>query len=138
MDPRLLFAWAALAVVACSGNGGSPTENTGPEGDILVRNNFFEPATYNAIVGTPVVWAWAPGAAVHNVVFNDGAPGSGEQSSGSFQRTFTTAGIYPYHCSIHGADVMSGVVNAAAAGTGDGGGGTGGGGGGTGGGGYDY
>jgi plastocyanin len=139
---RLFLLAAAFAALACSGDdNGSPTDNNGgPDGDIAVGNNFFDPATFNSTVGTPVVWAWVPGAVVHNVVFDDQAPGSGDKSSGTFVRTFTAAGTYGYHCSIHGA-AMSGVVNVAASGQtgGSGGGGGGGGGGGSGGGGgYDY
>lgn len=114
---------AATAILACGGDGDGPTENNGPDGDIIVGNNFFDPAEYIAETNVPVVWAWAPGAVVHNVVFNDGAPGSEDQSSGTFERTFPEVGAYAYFCSIHGASVMSGVVNVVATGGGSGGGG---------------
>ena len=47
-----------------------------------------------------VTWTWSPGDVNHNVTFQDG-PASATQSSGTYQRTFTTAGTYPYYCSIH-------------------------------------
>ncbi len=124
----------AFGVLACSGDDG-PSEPNPPEGDIIVGNNFFNPTAFNASAGAPVVWAWAAGAVDHNVTFDDDAPGSATQSSGTFQRTFSDAGGYPYHCTIHGEAVMSGVVNVAAAGglDGDGGAGGGSGGGGSGG-----
>jgi plastocyanin len=134
---RLLFLTAcAFGLLACSDDNGGPSDNNGPEGDIVVDDNFFDPATFNATAGTPVVWSWV-GELQHNVTFADQAPGSSTQTSGTFQRTFTAAGAYSYFCTIHGPQAMSGVVNVAAAGgaEGGGGGGSGGGGGGSGGGG---
>jgi len=133
MRPLTLLTAAALALLACSGDD-SNEPNPPAAGDISVGNNFFNPQTFAATAGTPVTWTWASGSALHNIVFDDGAPGSGNQSSGTFQRTFAAPGAYGYFCSIHGASVMSGVVNVTAAG---GSGGSGGGGGsGMGGGGY--
>jgi plastocyanin len=134
MRPLTLLAATTVALLACGGDDGSNGPNP-PSGDITVGNNFFNPSTFNATAGQTVTWAWADGAVTHNIVFVDGAPGSGNLSSGTFQRTFSTAGTYNYFCSIHGASVMSGVVNVAAGSTGDAGGSTGGGssGGGTGG-----
>lgn len=116
---RYAILMAVAALVACGGDDG-PTGNQPPEGDITVGNNFFDPGEYLAEVGVPVVWAWAPEAVVHNVVFDDGAPGSEAKSSGTFERTFSALGEFPYHCSIHGADVMSGVVRVVATGGGGG------------------
>ena len=95
------------------------------------REQFFEPTGFAAATGATVTWFWSPGGVTHNIVFDDNAPGSGNKSSGTFARTFTTAGTYPFHCSIHGAAVMSGTVTVG--GGGSTGGGTGGGGGGGGG-----
>jgi plastocyanin len=139
MRPLTLLTAAALALLACGGDDNGSNGPNPPEGDIAVGNNFFNPSTFNATAGQAVTWAWASGSVTHNIVFDDGAPGSGNQSSGTFERTFSTPGEYTYFCSIHGASVMSGVVNVAAGGSGDSGGndgGSGGGGGMGGGGGY--
>jgi len=122
----LILAAGAIAAVACSGsdNGGQGPGDETPEGDILVRNNFFEPSALEVAPGATVVWAWASAGVVHNVLFDDTAT-SGNQGSGTYARTFAAAGDYPYHCSIHGA-AMSGVISVVAApapGGGDGGGG---------------
>jgi plastocyanin len=133
MTGRILLAGlATLAALACGGS--TPTGNN-PAGDIQVGNNFFAPTTFTVAAGTAVTWFWSPGGVAHTVTFEDGAPGA-NQSSGTFGRTFSTAGTYPYFCSIHGAAVMSGSVTVTAAGTGTGTGGGGGGGGTTNGGGY--
>jgi plastocyanin len=133
MRPLTLLTAATLALLACGGDDdGSNGPNPPAEGDIILNSSSFDPSTFNATAGQTVTWAWAATPLTHNIVFEDGAPGSGNKSSGTFERTFATAGSYPYHCSIHGAPGvgMNGVVNVAAGGSGDsGGGGTGGGGG---------
>jgi plastocyanin len=126
---------AVIAAAACSSSdddGGQGPGDT-PEGDVLVRNNEFDPDLLEVAAGATVVWAWASGGTLHNVTFDDDVA-SGNRASGTFERTFDAAGDYPYHCTIHGPS-MSGVVSVGAApapGTGGegtrGGGGTGGGG----------
>lgn len=127
-------AMAILAFAGCGGGGSDtttgPTTPTGGGSTVSVGNNFYSPATLSVATGTTVTWQWADGDVQHTVTFNDNAPGSGAQSSGSFQRTFSVAGTYPYFCSIHGAAVMSGSVTVSDGGASSGGsGGSGGGGG---------
>ena len=129
--PSWILAAAALAAVACSDgdNGGQgPGEET-PQGDILVRNNVFDPSELEVAPGATVVWAWASNGTVHNVTFAD-APPSANQGSGTFERTFAELGDYSFQCTIHPA-TMNGVISVVdAPAPGDGGGGGGGGGGG--------
>jgi plastocyanin len=120
---RLLPALAAAAALSCSGSS-SPSEPgdggaTGPT--VTVSNNSFAPATLEVPVNSTVTWQWNSGGIEHNVTFET-APSSGNRTSGSFPRTFQTAGTYAYVCTIHAAQGMSGVVNVTA-GTGGGGGG---------------
>jgi len=134
MTGRIVLAsLASLAALACGGGGsdsGLPTGNNG--GDISVGNNFFNPSSFSVATNGTVTWTWNSGGVEHNVTFDDGAA-SNTQGSGQYQRTFTTAGSYPYHCTIHGAKIMSGTITVSASGTDTGGGGGGGGGGGYGG-----
>jgi plastocyanin len=133
MRTMALLASLLAAVVGCGGGGADTT--TGPpnpmppagSSTVTVDNNFFSPASKAVATGATVTWQWATGAATHNVTFDDGIH-SDDQSSGTFTRTFTAAGTFPYHCTIHG---MQGTVTVSA--SGGSGGGTGGGGGG-----YDY
>lgn len=124
----------AATVLGCGGGGGSgagvvptvpatpttPTTPTAPAGSVTVGLSSFSPATVTVPASSTVTWAWnscsgndsygtGTTCVTHNIVFDDGAAGSGAMSSGSFTRTFTAAGTYPYHCSIHGA-AMSGKV----------------------------
>ena len=108
-----------LAMGAGCGGSGSAYGNTGPTGSgnppggstsnaIGVGDNFFSPAATTVPAGTTVTWTWN-GSSQHNVTFDDGAK-SATQASGTYSRTFTTAGSYAYHCTVHGT-AMSGTVN---------------------------
>ena len=128
---RLLRTVAVLTLGGCSG-GSSPTQpGDGGGPTVAVRNNVFDPATLSVPLNSTVTWQWNSGGVEHNVTFQTG-PSSENQASGSFARAFPTAGTYTYVCTIHGAQVMSGVVtvSAGSGGTGGGGGGGSGGGGG--------
>jgi len=127
----LLTTVAVAAWLGCSGDSGpSQPGDTGDSGPtVAVLNNLFDPATLEIPLNSTVTWQWNSGGVVHNVTFQS-APSSGDRASGSFARRFDAAGSYSYVCTIHGAQVMSGVVNVAAGAGGTGGGGDGGGGGG--------
>ena len=134
----LLAGLAILATGACSGGSDLTTPNASGTNEVTVGNNFFTPTTLTVPVGTTVTWVWNPGGTDHNVTFADGAH-SPTQASGTWPRTFATAGTFAFHCTIHGAAVMSGTITVGSgSGGGSGGGGGGMGGGGSGGGGYDY
>jgi len=126
-----MLAGMAVAVVACGGGSDSPSSPSAGGNATSVGNNFFSPADRTVAPGTTVTWEWAADAVQHNVTFDDGQA-SPTQSSGTYSRTFTSAGTYPYHCTIHGAAVMHGTITVTAPGSGSGGdgGGSGGGGGG--------
>jgi Plastocyanin len=114
---RSILLVALVAAAACSSDDGDsgPT----PEGDVTVENNDFDPATLQVAAGSSVAWAWASGASTHNVTFDDGEA-SGNRSSGTYSRTFATAGTYPYHCTLHGTATsgMRGSVTVTVGGTG--------------------
>lgn len=67
-------------------------------------NFAFSPSTMSIKVGTTVTWTNGT-SAPHTVTSDSGDPASFNGSLGSngatFRFTFTTAGIYHYHCSIH-------------------------------------
>ena len=100
---RWLAIAFAVAVFGCSSNSTGP----GNGNAVSVRDNFYSPAATTIAVGETVTWTWR-GASQHSVTFDDGMT-SPTQSSGTFQRTFATAGSYAYHCVVHGV-AMSGTV----------------------------
>ena len=132
---RLVAGLLVVATAGCGGGGGGDSTTAPPEtqpppttNSVTVGNNFFNPGDIAAATGTTVTWTWASGATDHNVTFDDGIH-SPTQSSGTYTRTFTAAGTFPYHCTIHGAAVMHGTVTVSGGSSGGGSGGGGGGGG---------
>ncbi len=69
----------------------------------------FDPSSVDIKAGGTVTWSFF--GVTHNVTFNAGAgaPGNiGDTTTGSATATFTTAGTFNYHCSIH--PYMTGTV----------------------------
>jgi plastocyanin len=100
---------ATLALGACSGSSASPAPATGgtagagsAPGAVQIKNFAFSPSTVTVSAGAAVTWTNADNTA-HTVTFNDtSVTSSGHISGGqTYQVTFTKAGTYTYHCSIH-------------------------------------
>jgi plastocyanin len=131
---RIIQRLSALVVAsailgACGGGGASGGYSTGPNNNppnnnpptgtqLTVSNNYFSPGTLAVPMGQAVTWTWntcgsdpygtGQTCVSHGIVFDDGTT-SATQQDGSFSRTFTTKGTYPYHCSVHGV-AMSGTI----------------------------
>jgi plastocyanin len=100
------------------GNNPPPQNNPGTTSNtITVSNNYFDPTSTTVSLNTTVKWTWnsctgdgygGQTCAAHNILFDDGMA-SGSLSDGTWSRTFTTAGTYKYHCSVHGS-AMSGTI----------------------------
>jgi plastocyanin len=107
---------ANSVAASSSGIAGSPVEFTATgvedtppptQANVSVQDNTFVPASSTIAEGGQVTWTWA-GSNQHNVTFASGT-NSVDQSSGTFSRTFPSAGSFPYQCTIHGSS-MSGTV----------------------------
>lgn len=131
---RLAARITLLLAIAAAGCGGSstapssggntggnnpPPQNTPPStsSTLTVGNNYFDPSTTTVPVSTKVTWTWdtcggdgygGQTCTSHGIIFDDGI-GSGSQSQGSWTRTFTVAGTYKYHCTVHG-QAMAGTI----------------------------
>lgn len=71
--------------------------------NVSIANLAFNPANITVILGVnnTVVWTNNDNT-THTVVANDNSFSSGFLNPGDvFTHTFTTAGVYEYHCSIH-------------------------------------
>jgi plastocyanin len=101
-----------LLVAAC---GSGSTNTTAPGGGttavttpgsgatvhVTMTNRSYDPATLTIKVGDTVTWV-NQDAPQHDVVADNGEFKSQLFDKGqSFSFTFTTAGTYPYHCTIH-------------------------------------
>jgi plastocyanin len=76
----------------------------------------FSPSTLTILVGTTVTWTNTTGAP-HTVTSDTGGVPSSpiiQASGGTFSFTFTSPGVYQYHCSIH--PFMTGTINVVAVG----------------------
>jgi len=74
---------------------------------VSVQNNSFSPADIQIAKGSTVTWTWSQGATDHNVTFTDGTH-SPDMSSGTYTKTFSTAGTFSYQCTLHGG--MNGTI----------------------------
>jgi plastocyanin len=123
-------SWIALSfvlsVVACGSSDGA-TNYTGPGGGggpsavaASVNDYVFAPASFTVKAGTPIRWT-NNGAVVHTVTSDSGAFDSGDLATptgggtygggtagGSFQHTFATVGVFPFHCNHHAQ--MTGTI----------------------------
>jgi amicyanin len=118
---------AISVLVAACGNGGSSdttatTATTAPssgssttasagggsEVKVIMTNRSYDPETVTIKVGDTVTWV-NEDAPQHDVVADNGEFKSDLFDKGqTFSFTFTKAGTYPYHCSIHPG--MTGTV----------------------------
>jgi len=104
----LLFS---TILVSCSKSGG--TSNNAPlePNTVSIINMTFAPATITVTAGTTVTWKNNDNM-THTVTANDDSYDSGNIGAGSsFSKTFSIAGTYPYHCSIHPSMTGKVVVN---------------------------
>lgn len=111
--PRLIaivavIALAVLLLVACGDGsgatttgGGGTTTVAGNEAQVSIANLAFVPSGLTVRAGTTVTWT-NNDAMSHTVTSDNGVFDSGTLArGGTFQFTFTEAGEFPYHCSIH-------------------------------------
>jgi len=87
------------------------TITAGPTASVAATpSQVFTPQQVDITAGGTVTWNF--GTLGHNVTFQAGAAGTPanipETANGNVSRTFTTAGTYPYQCTIHIG--MSGTV----------------------------
>ena len=114
MKRMLLIGTVAAGLLGCGSDGPTGADNPADDNTVLVRNNQFSPTPLTVAVNETVTFQWNSAGTIHNVTFDDG-PASPNQGAGSFPRTFPTAGSFPYRCTIHVAEGMTGVVNVTAA-----------------------
>jgi plastocyanin len=99
-----LGACAAPFAAACSPKGGisATTATTVKVVADSQAQGAYHPNPVTVAAGQAVTWTWEDQGNQHSVSADDGSFESCLQGSGSsFTTTFTKAGTYPYHCSIH-------------------------------------
>ena len=87
------FATAVAVVPAHAGYGGKT---------VSVMNNSFSPTSVSVKKGQKVTWKWTQGGVPHNVTPASGAGSKTSSKKGfTFTKTFSKAGTFKYHCTIH-------------------------------------
>src|SRR5689334_18145848 len=93
----LLVALALVVTIAACGGDDDSTASSAP-GAVTVKDNYFSPKSSTVKVGDTVTWTFK-GQSAHNVTFDDF--NSNLMKSGTYTHTFTKAGSFEYHCTIH-------------------------------------
>jgi plastocyanin len=117
--PLVVLVAAAAALSACSSPlaaacsaKGATTATAATTVKVVAdsqKQGAYQPDPVTAKVGGSVTWTWEDQGNQHSVSADDGSFESCLQGAGStFTTTFTKAGTYAYHCSIHSQ--MKGTV----------------------------
>jgi len=103
---KAVLVCAAVAVFSCSLSGSAATAN------VLVGSGglVFTPATTNIAVNDRVIWTWAGNNHSTTSDTNGLWDSLVNNSPHSFTNTFTSAGTFPYHCTIHVSLGMKGTI----------------------------
>ena len=112
---KVMLLSAALAVFGCSLTGLARTVSVGvANGNVL---SFF-PATTNIATDDSVLWTWnSTGITPHSTTSDTNGlwDSTSVPAPHTFTQTFTSAGTFPYHCTIHVTLGMKGTIIVAAA-----------------------
>src|SRR5262245_16470835 len=131
---RLCYGLLLVFLAACGGStssysspppappGAPPPPPAPGTVRVTVVDYSYAPDSILVSVGTPVLWT-NEGSNTHRVTSDNGAfasldlAGKGTDSygnptsGGTYTRTFSTAGAFPYHCGIHPTMTGKVVVN---------------------------
>ncbi len=104
-------AWMVLFIISFnflnSCTKANDNNKPGPN-EIFIQGMAFVPSTITVTTGTTVTWSNRD-AVNHTVTSDTGLFDSGQiPKDGTYTHTFTTAGTFPYHCTIH--PTMTGTV----------------------------
>jgi plastocyanin len=112
-----ILSFATGCTKTMSNNYGTPPPggSKGPgANEVFIQGLAFTPSSITVAAGTTITWTNKDGFA-HTVTSDTGSSevfNSGPISSnGIFTHTFSTAGTYNYHCSIHLSMTAKVIVN---------------------------
>ena len=128
MDRRTFLGSAVVLttplIAGCNDGGGGDSDGNESDGDgsddadatITIREDAFDPRRLEVDEGTTVEWVNETDTD-HTIVSGRFREQSeewnleiGVESGGNGVHSFDSSGIYEYHCDIHGAQSMCGVV----------------------------
>jgi len=103
---KLQFTWiiallfASLFIIGASGCYSTAPATIGSGNSVSIDNFAFNPSELTVSAGTTVTWTNNQ-QVTHTITFDDGSLNQQIASGATVQKTFSTAGTYTYHCSIH-------------------------------------
>jgi plastocyanin len=101
----LALAAATVGAVVCTS---TTADASARAATVTVADMAFSPASVSTTLGGSVTWTFSDPIA-HTTTSDQGFWDSGSRSGGAtYSRTFTSAGTFAYHCSIH--PMMHGTV----------------------------
>ena len=99
-----VVSWTFLfstVLISCSKSSSSNNPTSPAPGTVSIVNMTFTPASITVTPGTTVTWNNIDDM-THTVTADDNSFNSGNiGAGGSFVKTFSVAGTFTYHCSIH-------------------------------------
>ena len=113
---RLMIGSGFLVAILCLSNScsKSSTSNTTTNpgaNEVWIQGMAFNPATITVNAGTTITWTNKDGVA-HTVTSNTGVFDSGTVNpNGTYSHLFSTAGSFPYHCTVHPSMTATVIVN---------------------------
>jgi len=108
---KLSISIAIIITVLGISNSCTKTNDPGLN-EVFIQNSAFNPSTVTVAANTEITWTNNDGM-THTVTSDSGNElNSGNiPANGSWSHTFTVAGTYPYHCTIHPAMKATVKVN---------------------------
>jgi plastocyanin len=105
----LLLLVSIVALARLTAIPTPPVATAESAANVTIKNFSFNPSPITVVIGVnnTVTWTNMDGV-THTVTADNGSFGSSIPAGTSFTHTFTTAGVFTYHCSIH--TFMKGTV----------------------------
>jgi len=104
----LMFVLGTILYSCSKGNSSSSVNVNNNPNSVSIANMAFNPASITVKAGTTVTWTNYD-MMTHTVTADNDSFNSGDILSGStFSFTFSTAGTFNYHCTIH--PLMKGTI----------------------------
>ncbi len=99
-----------IAILLISGSCSKSSTPPGPN-EVFIQGMAFTPATITVSVNTTITWTNKDGV-THTVTSTTGLFDSGNlNTNATYSRQFTTAGTFPYKCTIHPSMTGTVIVN---------------------------
>ena len=93
---------AALTLAGALVTFSAPPAKAQSTVNVSIQNHSFNPANITVVIGINNTITWTNlDPVTHTVTGNDGSWGSPVPPGTNYTHTFTTAGVFAYHCSIH-------------------------------------